>query len=175
MNNFTRHISPGRFLMILPGRADLQGEVPPFLVSPGLDQRSRRRWIWKFQQFGHCWSSHLKRMLPPSRDDHMNIFTALKVTKRPHAGSMPSWNIYCAEKTNTEKMYLSMERYPIDTLFQTFRSLFWGGVYLLRPAGNQRGSYNCCWAQDPWNGQVWNSNEWFWVWSIRIWDRWQTN
>ena len=113
--------------MILPGRADLQGEVPPFLVSPGLDQRSRRRWIWKFQQFGHCWSSHLKRMLPPSRDDHMNIFTALKVTKRPHAGSMPSWNIYFAEKTNTEKMYLSMERYPIDTLFQTFRSLFWGG------------------------------------------------
>ena len=128
MNNFTRHISRGRFLMTLPGRADLQGEVPPFLVSRGLDQRSRRRWIWKFQQFGHCWSSHLKRMLPPSRDDHMNIFTALKVTKRAHAGSMPSWNIYCVEKTNTEKMYLSMERYPIDKLFQTFRSLFWGGL-----------------------------------------------
>ena len=95
--------SPGRFLMILPGRADLQGEVPPFLVSPGLDQRSRRRWIWKFQQFGHCWS-HLKRMLPPSRDDHMNIFTALKVTKRAHAGSMPSWKVFWVEKTNTEKI-----------------------------------------------------------------------
>ena len=40
----------------------------------------------------------------------MNIFTALKVTKRAHAGSLPSWEVISAEKTNTENMFLSMER-----------------------------------------------------------------
>ena len=38
-------------------------------------------------QFGF---GHLKRILPQSTDDQMYAFTALKVTKTAHAGSLPS-------------------------------------------------------------------------------------